>query len=105
MTGAYLSRLPLKFMRSSAGFSPQGGDYFIPRAEFDPPQTLQRLVFPWLEKWELRFRNARMNRKWNDGGLHQTDLAGAAFVRVMLHLRVVLLQDLAFLHPRKWSCP
>jgi hypothetical protein len=46
MTNTYLHSLPLKFLRKMAGFSTIGGDYFLGRAEVEPPMALQVQVFP-----------------------------------------------------------
>jgi hypothetical protein len=99
MTNVYLSALPLKFMRVTAGFQSVGGDYFLPRAGVEPPAELQFRVWPWLERWELRFRQAAKQKDWSQGGLDQQDLAGSNFIKLLLHLRIVLLQDLAILQP------
>jgi hypothetical protein len=83
-----------------AGFSKDGGGYFLGRAQVVPPFSLQLLVFPWLDKWELRFRGfARSQQDFARGGLDKQDLAGDRFLKLLQHLRVVLLQDLAILQP------
>lgn len=99
MTNVYLTALPIKFMRVTAGFSAAGGDYLLPRAGIVPPVPLQFMVWPWVEQWELRFRRRAQKKNWSQGGLDQTDQAGHNFIKLLLHLRVVLLQDLAVLQP------
>jgi hypothetical protein len=42
MASSYLTGLPVKYMRSAAGFSDGGGAYFIRRAEIPPPEALQQ---------------------------------------------------------------
>ena len=37
MTSAYLSRLPIKFLRRMAGFFANGGSYFVARSSCEPP--------------------------------------------------------------------
>ena len=97
MTNVYLSRLPLKFMRRMAGFDAKGGDYFVARANCEPLQSLQRLVFPWVEEWEERFVLSSQGKGWEEGGLDQADISGHKFVKLLKHLRQVLLQDAAVL--------
>jgi hypothetical protein len=99
MTNAYLGSFPMKFLRRMAGFSVNGGSYFVARAHVQPPLALLKKVFPWLLKWEVRFR-ARLSKKdWSQGGLDESDLAGQSFLNLLAQLRVVLLQDLAVLQP------
>ena len=54
MVMSYLTGLPLQFLRSMAGFGTQPGGFFLPRASFEPPLSLQQQIFPWLELWEQR---------------------------------------------------
>ena len=50
MDTAYLSHLPRQAMRAIAGHPKDGGLFFLPRA-VDVPESLQRKVFPDIEKW------------------------------------------------------
>jgi hypothetical protein len=88
-------------MRRTAGFQHAPGGYFLPRAGVDPPQSLKRLIFPWIEHWEVRFQNRAAGKKWKDGGLNEDDIAGQQFLKLLKQLRVILLQDLAVLQPGK----
>jgi hypothetical protein len=54
MTISYLTGLPVKFLRRMAGGSKHEGNYVLPRAHCEPPQSLRRLVFPWIEEWTAR---------------------------------------------------
>lgn len=99
MAGAYLSNLPIKFLRKMAGFSSTEGGYFVARAEQPPPDVLLQQIFPWLSKWELKFLRAAKHKKSSQGGLGQIDLAGSGFLKLLKHLRTVLLQDLAIFQP------
>jgi Centromere DNA-binding protein complex CBF3 subunit, domain 2 len=101
----YLSRLSLSFMRRTAGFQHAPGGYFLPRAGVEPPQSLKRLIFPWLEDWEVRFKNRAAGKRWKDGGLDEDDIAGQQFLKLLKQLRIVLLQDLAVLQPSKCLIP
>jgi centromere DNA-binding complex CBF3 subunit-like protein len=100
MVRAYLLGLPLKFMRCVAGFSKEPGQYHLPRAAIEPPEVLQREIYPFVEEWRRRF-HARTTRKksWAQGGLDDDDQAGLAFLTLLERLRVIVLQDLAILQP------
>lgn len=100
VANAYLTGLPRKFLRTVAGFSSQGA-YFLRRAAFCPSLLLQQQLWPWVEPWEERFRRRAEKKRWKDGGLDEDDMAGEGFIKLMKYLRVVLLQDLAVLQPRK----
>lgn len=102
---AYLTHLPHQFMRTVAGFSELPGDYFLARAVQEPPATLQRRLWPWIEEWELRFEARARCCQWAQGGLDDDDLAGDGFLKLMRRLRIVLLQDLAVLQPQFPSLP
>ncbi|KAK4217014.1 hypothetical protein QBC37DRAFT_415804 [Rhypophila decipiens] len=97
---AYLTHLPRQFMRIVAGFSGTAGDYFLTRAVHEPPDTLQKQLWPWIEAWEQRFEARARRKRWIEGGLDNDDLAGDGFLKLLRHLRVVLLQDLAALQPQ-----
>jgi hypothetical protein len=94
---AYLTHLPREFMRVVAGFSTSSGDYFLARAAHEPPYALQKQLWPWIEEWELRFEARARRCSWAQGGLDEDDLAADGFLKLVRHLRVVLLQDLAVL--------
>jgi Centromere DNA-binding protein complex CBF3 subunit, domain 2/Transcriptional activator of glycolytic enzymes len=102
---AYLTHLPRQFMRVVAGFSGAAGDYFLPRAAHEPPQHLQKQLWPWIEEWEPRFEARACRQGWAQGGLDEDDLAADGFLKLLRRLRAVLLQDLAVLQPRYPSLP
>jgi hypothetical protein len=102
---AYLTHLPRQFMRIAAGFSGTPGDYYLTRAAYEPPDVLQRQLWPWIEEWEARFEARARRCRWAQGGLDEDDLAGDGFLKLMRRLRIVLLQDLAVLQPRFPSLP
>lgn len=100
MTGAYLTvltYLPLKFLRRVAGFSPAGGTFHLPRAIEDPPLELQQQIWPFLEELVERHRKQKDGHDWYAGGMDQSDIQRQNFVKMLLRLRVILLQDLAVL--------
>ena len=103
---AYATHLPRQFMRIVAGFSSSsGGDYFLPRATYEPPSMLQKRLWPWIEEWETRFEARARRQRWAEGGLDNDDLAADGFINLLRRLRIVLLQDLAILQPRYPSLP
>lgn len=102
---AYLTHLPREFMRIVAGFTASAGDYFLARAAHEPPHALQKQLWPWIEEWEARFEARARRCSWEEGGLDEDDLAADGFLKLMRHLRVVLLQDLAVLQPRYPNLP
>jgi len=94
-----------------AGFDPyKPGSYFLPRAQMDSPPSLLRTLWPWVEEWQAWFQ---CNIRYEDPTLHplvasseyvklkpleprqedRTDCAGQGFLRLLAHLKVVLLQD------------
>jgi hypothetical protein len=87
----------MKFVRCMAGFPTNPGSYFLGRAQIETPRELLQQVFPWLRKWQVRFRQRVSGKNWKNGGLDERDIAGDNFVKLLAHLRVVLLQDLAVL--------
>jgi hypothetical protein len=91
MVVAYLSRLPRKFLRQMASFLKQEGSYMLPRGEFKPLASLQKLVWPWLDKWLDRIRARAQGKGWKAGGLLQDDKAAAGFLKLLVVLRSVLL--------------
>ena len=102
---AYLTHLPREFLRIVAGFSSSSGDYYLARAAHEPLYTLQKQLWPWIEEWEPRFEARARRCSWAQGGLDEDDLAADGFLKLLRHLRVVLLQDLAVLQPRYPGLP
>ena len=100
MAGAYLTGLPVKFLRKAAGFSATEGSYFLARAQVKPPPQLLRLVWPQLEGWQDRVAASLEGKKWKAGGLKKPDLATARFLSFLMQLRLVFLQDAALLQER-----
>jgi hypothetical protein len=101
MVQSYLTGLPLQFLRSMAGFGVKPGKFFLPRANYTPPVSLQQLVFPWVEPWRGRITLSKQGKSWGEGGLDQEDLALEGFIVLMDYLRVVFLQDMAVLQACK----
>lgn len=97
---AYLTHLPRQFMKIAAEFTGATGDYFLPRASHEPPAYLSQQIWPWIEGWESRFEARAQKKRFADGGFDEDDLAGDGFIKLLKHLRTVLLQDLVILQPR-----
>src|ERR1700722_2675007 len=87
MTGCYLTNLPFEFMRGQADFEPAfSSSYFLAR-DVQPPESLRRLVWPYLDRWraahlELPEATERV----------ESNLAAGAFLELLDRLRDVLLQ-------------
>ena len=84
-------------MRVIAGFSLSASDYFLAWAAHEPPYGLQKQLWPWIEEWEARFEARACRQTWAQGGLDEDDLITDSFLKLIRHLRLVLLQDLAVL--------
>ena len=69
------------------------------QAEIEPPELLLKQLWPWIEYWEERFLRHAEGKHWAKGGLDADDMAGQAFLHLLKHLRMVLLQDIAVLQP------
>jgi hypothetical protein len=96
MVRAYLTGLPGKFMRTVAGFSTARGSYHLPRAAHEPPELLQRQLWPWVDEWDERFRNALSRKAQIKLREVEEDMAGQGFIKLMKQLHIVL-------QPRKSS--
>lgn len=102
MITSYMTGLPFGLMRLLAGFQRDPGTYFLWRDACEPPALLLRQIWPWVEAWEDRFnkRHSAEKATWEQGGLDGDDFAGKSFLRLLKHLRRVLLQELAVLQPK-----
>jgi len=114
MSNCYLAALPRDFLRTMAGFKP--GDhknYYLPRAAINPPESLVRALWPWVDAWLVWFQQEDACTKDMDpildlpplpplvqaGKQHvdTNDLAAQGFLKLLQQLRTVLLQDAVFL--------
>ncbi|MGH7974681.1 MAG: hypothetical protein ACREBR_04085, partial [bacterium] len=82
MEGCYLSQLAREPMRVLAGFGPKTRTYFIPRDTVQPSESLLSKVFPPV----TRLLEEEANRG-------TPNIAAIGFLRLLLYLRKVLLQD------------
>lgn len=99
MAIAYLSQLPVKFLQKVAGFQKDEGSYYIARAHHQPPPSLEREIFPWIEEWLGHIEARAEGKSWKAGGLQEVDSAAHDFLKLLKHLRHILLQDLTILQP------
>lgn len=61
MTNCYLTNVPREFAKAMAGFDLRTpGNYYIPRARVPVPESLERVVWPWVDDW-LRWFNGYDN--------------------------------------------
>ena len=92
MSSVYLHGISHEFVRAMAGFTPHGrGDYWIPRANIPVPDTLSALLWPWVDE-ELAWFNT--NEVSEDGeDVDKNDLAAKGFLRLLVELCMILIQD------------
>ncbi|KAE8260366.1 hypothetical protein A4X13_0g385 [Tilletia indica] len=83
MQGCYLTGLPRKAMRALAGFPTKPGSYFLPRATINPPPALLAMIWPGVETAQIGIET----------GAYEKDLAAQGFLRLLVYLRIVLIQD------------
>lgn len=109
MSNCYLSGLPRKFLRTLAGFNPEDqGNYYLPRASVDPPESLVRALWPWVDSWLSWFNGDSLAQgidpefdlppqpslvQQETQKIDEKDLAAQGFLRLLVQLRTVILQD------------
>lgn len=99
LTNCYLTHLPRKFLRSMAGFQPDAiGNYYLPRAKIQPPDSLVRALWPWIDQWLAWFQSNDPTNKPPSGAASQEqedrdDIAAQGFLQLLNQLRIILLQD------------
>ena len=99
MIMSYIMGLPFGLMRLLASFQHDPSTYFLCRDSYEPPALLLLQIWLWVEGWEARFNARHLAKKamWEQGRLDDDDFGGKGFLRLLKHLRRVLLQDLAAL--------
>ena len=102
MITSYMTGLPFGLMRLLAGFQRDPSTYFLRHDSYKLPALLLQQIWPWIEAWDARFcvRHSAEKVTWEQGGLDDDDFGGKSFLRLLKHLRRVLLQDLAILQPK-----
>ncbi|CAD6885427.1 unnamed protein product [Tilletia caries] len=87
MEQSYLTHLPVRALRALAGFSPDGGTYFLRRDGPDPSEDLLKMIFPQVEVWQASLDEDTISAT---GGADK-------FLELVRFLRRVLLQDIFIL--------
>jgi hypothetical protein len=83
MEGCYLSQLPREAMRVLAGFPSSPGSFFLKRAQVNPAEELQSLVFPQVEHWLTRQHE----------NTAEQNIAAGGFLLLLKTMRAIVLQD------------
>ena len=71
------------------------------RSEFKPLASLLKLVWPWLEEWLERICARAQGKGWKARGLPQDDQAAAGFLKLLVVLYNIFLQDSTILQLSK----
>ncbi|CAD6889769.1 unnamed protein product [Tilletia caries] len=87
MESAYLTNIPLEVSRVHAGFDKGGGGFFL-RRDVAVPEELLEKVFPWAQKWLSAVEEGTL-----DGHHVEKNIAARGFLRLLLRLRAVVVQD------------
>ncbi|KAE8246728.1 hypothetical protein A4X13_0g5650 [Tilletia indica] len=95
----YLSAVPREVLRVHAGFSKEGGNFFLAR-DIEVKEELLKKVFPWLDEWDAAIGSGKLA----SGKRVETNIAARGFVRLLLRLRKVIVQDAVVLRKEfpKW---
>ena len=84
----YSTKLPMRILRSKAGFTKANGMVYNPRVAVEPPESLACQVFPWVDP-ALDVLEAATEMDEKDRR------TAFAFLSFMKELRTVVLQDAA----------
>ena len=82
---SYSTKLPMRILKSRAGFQEADGLHFNPRTTLEPPDSLMKMIFPWLDVALEEF---------NKGDVPSSP-TGYSFLKMMGTLRKIILQDAA----------
>lgn len=94
----YSAKMPLKAMRVAAGYDPERGSHYIPRAQIKPPTGLSNQVFPGLAIAEQKlaaYEQATANAPRSRAVVAKK--TARAFIRLLKNLSQVVLQDAAIM--------
>ena len=83
----YCAKVPYEAMRSCAGAGKSEGRYYLPRSKIMPPEELQKMVWPGIERSRERLLAVEGNAQF---------VTAHRFLAAMDYLRVVVLQDAAY---------
>ncbi|KAH9178186.1 hypothetical protein EDB89DRAFT_1151070 [Lactarius sanguifluus] len=96
----YDRAFPTDALLGAAMFNAQQLDaHFQPRAALEPPAELLAAVFPWVEQ-----EQDKLAQRQAASGSQSADIALKQFLRLLVWLRRVLLQDCAILFAKYPSC-
>ncbi|CEP17888.1 hypothetical protein [Parasitella parasitica] len=82
----YLTHFNREAIRICNGFPGRKGGFWLRRDALEPPLELQQQIFPAIETWMHRLNDE------NDAA-YQNSKSAAAFIKLMLKLRKIILQD------------
>ena len=82
----YSTKLPMKIIRSRAGFQKANGLHYNPRVSLIPCENLQEQIFPWLDEAKEKFYS---------NPLHKQKPTAQQFLDFLSKLRIIILQDAA----------
>ncbi|KAG2192821.1 hypothetical protein INT47_005861 [Mucor saturninus] len=109
----YLTGLPREVMRVMAGFTVQqgslktflsfsikltiskSGQFYLPRAGVDPPESLCKMIFPDLDVWHDRLTAKQANPNNNDE--MEVTVAAKAFFELLFMLSKTIIQNAVFM--------
>ena len=78
-------------MRTIASFREEGSGFYLPRAKVDPPEALQRQIWPKIDGQLQKY--AEFDPHAVNNAIKRPNLAEAGFLRLLKYLRRVILQD------------
>ena len=86
--GAYAREVPREALRVLADFPKETRNtYFLPRSMVEPPEALQKQIFPELETYLQKFSDGKID----------SEITAVSFLKLLKYLRVVFLQDVVLI--------
>ncbi|KAG2191915.1 hypothetical protein INT47_003351 [Mucor saturninus] len=73
----------------------KSGQFYLPRASVDPPESLCKMIFPDLDVWHDRLTAKQANPNNNDE--MEVTVAAKAFFELLFMLRKTIIQDAVFM--------
>ena len=96
----YDNVLPMNALLANAMFNGRKHEqYHLPRGSLEPPEALINTLFPWAEEEQLA-----LVRRQREHGLVASDIALEHFLKMLIWLRRVIVQDAAVLAIKYLSC-
>ena len=97
----YLASLPRTSMRIINGFPGEKGQFWIPRANVSPPESLQRKVFPKVDELLSPVQAGEVQA----GEVCQNSNSAQAFCQLLKNMREIFLQDVVMFRVDNGSHP